>query len=133
MSFNFETNLVYSFDIHPRAYFDTDFNNVRVLGTVGSEIASKYADIYALHAQVYTTLPYGTPNDPTAFNYLLIRTSTGSTTIVGIPWIKENTITLIESRTMLVTIDNISASDINKVRNALVQNGFNSIAIQIVN
>lgn len=133
MANNFETGLVYSFDIYPRAYFDTDFNNVTVLGTVGYEIASKYADIYALHAQVYPTLPGGTPNDPKAFNYLLIKTATGSTTIVGIPWIKQDTIELIESRTMIVTIDGVSASDITRVKNALVQNGFNRIDIKMVN
>lgn len=132
MAYNFETRLVYSFDIYPRAYFDTNFTNVTVLGTVGFEIASRYVDIHALHAQVYPTLPAGTPNDPGAYNYLLLKTANNSTTVIGIPWIKENTIELIESRTMLVTIDSISASDVSKVRNALVQNGYRNIDIKMV-
>ncbi len=132
MTFNFETNLVYSFDIYPRVYFDTNFNNVTVLGTVGYELAAKYADIYALHAQVYPTLPSGTPNDPRVFDYIMIRTATGSTTVLAKPWIKEDTIELIEAKTIVVTIDNVSASDVSKVRNALVQNGYNQLDIKVV-
>lgn len=133
MAYNFETNSTYSFDIYPRAYFDTDFTNVTVLGTVGYEMAAKYADIYSLHVQVYPTLPENTPNDPKAFTYLIIKTTTGSTTVIATSWIKEDTIELIVARTMVVTIDNVSSSDINRVRNALVQNGFNNLDIQMVN
>lgn len=132
MNYNFETNQVYTFDIYPRVYFDTNFNNVTVMGTVGHEIAAKYADIYALHAQVYPTLPTGTPNDPRVFDYLMLKTATGSTTVIAKPWIKEDTIELIQAKTLVVTIDDVVASDISRIKNALLQNGYNKIDINIV-
>lgn len=133
MAYNFETKKVYTFTLYPSYVFDTDFKNITALGVVDYEIASKYADIYPLHAQVYPSLPNGTPNDPKAYNYLLLKTTAGNTLAIGIPWIKESTIVLVESRTIQVLVGGVSASDIQSIRNALVQNGYNQLEITMVN
>lgn len=133
MAYNFESKKVYTFSLYPSYVFDTDFKNITALGVVDYEIASKYADLYPLHAQVYSSLPNGTPNDPKAYDYLLLKTTAGNIMAIGIPWIKESTIVLIESRVIQVIIDGVSASDVQSIRNALVQNGYNQIDISLLN
>jgi len=132
MSYSFQTGLTYSFTVYPSYILGTDFKNVVVLGVVNYEIASKYADIYALHAQVYPTLPEDTPNNPESYDYLLIKTTTGNKTVVGLPWIKEETIAVVDSKTIQVLISQVSANDITAIRNALVQNGFMNLKIDLM-
>lgn len=131
MAYNFQIRKVYTFSVYPSFVFDTDFKYITVLGVVDYETATKYTDVYPLHAKVYPYLPAGTPNDPKAYDYLLIKTTAGNTMVIGIPWIKENTIELIESRTIRVLVGGTSASDINRIRNCLVQNGYNQLDITI--
>lgn len=131
--FNFENNNKYTFDIYPRFYFDTDYQNVTVVGKVGHSIASKYMDIYAVHSSVFPTLPPGTINDPTVYDYLVVKTSSGQETVVAVPWIKQDTIRQIDAQTLIVTVQGVSTSDTEKLRLALIQNGFTQIAIRSAN
>lgn len=132
MAYNFQTGKSYTFALYPSYVFSTDFKFVTVLGVVSYEIATQYADIYPLHIQVYSSLPAGTPNDPKAYDYLLIKTTANVTMVLGLPWIKENTIVENEGRTMQITVANVSATDVDKVRNALVQNGYNNLSITML-
>lgn len=132
MAYNFEIGKVYTFTLHPTHVFDTSFKNVTLMGVLNYEMASKYIDIYPLHAQVYSSLPNGTPNDPRSYSYILIKTSAGNTTVLGIPWINEGTIDLIESNTIQVLIGGVSAVDINRVKNCLIQNGYDQLDIKLI-
>lgn len=129
----FQTRKVYSFDVHPSAILGTGFKNVTVQAILDYQSALSFSDLEALHVNVFPHLPPGTPNRPQDFDYLLLRTESGDSTIIGIPWIVEETIELVESLKMNVVIDGVGSSDIERVRACLSQNGYNNIAISIVN
>lgn len=131
MAISFQNRKVYSFDVHPSAILGTGFKNVTVQATLDYQSALAFADIDALHANVYRYLPAGTPNRPQDFDYLMVRMPDGQPTIIGIPWIVEETITLVESLKMTVTIEGVGAADIEPVRACLSQNGYHNISIAL--
>lgn len=131
MSYPFVNKLVYSFDVYPSTIIGNDFKNVTVLGIVGYEQAIRDADIPAIHANVYPLLPQGTPEDPTQYDYLLVRTSAGRNTVLGIPWINLETVQLVESRKMSIVLDGVGSVDVDRVRSILVANGYNNISISL--
>lgn len=130
--YNFQLKQIYSFDVWPVPILGNNFKNVTVLALLDAESANQQGlDTQALHVQVYPHLPSGTPNRPTDYNYLKIRLSSGETTILGLPWIKDNTVVLVESSTITVKIGDVSPSDVTAIREALIQNGFNSLEISV--
>lgn len=129
---NFELRKVYDFDVYPSAILGSSFKSVTVMGIVDRDTANQSIDTQALHTQVYPFLPNGTPNDPNSYDYVKIRTVSGETTLLGLAWIKDDTVTLVSSTTAQVLIGNVAASDIPRIRDALVMNGFNNLDIKLV-
>ena len=129
--YNFQLGKVYSFNVYPVALLGNNFDNVTVMALMDQKTANRDIDTQALHIQVYPYLPAGTPNDPSATSYLKLRTTAGNETIVANTWIKEDTIEVVESRTITVVIGDVTASDVNRIRNALVANNFNNLEISI--
>jgi len=127
----FQLRQVYSFNVYPSALLSTSFTNVTIKAIMDPISAAKEIDIYALHAQIYPTLPVGTPNDPMAYDYVKIQTTAGNTTILGMAWIDANTVTLVTANTITAVISSVSAADINRIKNALTQNGFSAISLSI--
>lgn len=132
MTTQFELRKVYNFEVYPAALLGNDFKNVTVLAIMDRDTANKEIDCQALHINYYPSLPSGTPNDPNGYDYVRIRTTAGVTTVLGIAWINQESIQLVESRTMKITVGDVGAADVARVRNALVQNGYNNIDIQLV-
>jgi hypothetical protein len=131
MSYSFQNRKVYSFDVHPSAILGTGFKNVTVQAVLDYDSALNFGDIDAQHANVYRYLPPGTPNRPQDFDYLLIKTDQGTATIIGVPWIVEETIELVEALTMTVKIEGVGNNDIERVRACLTQNGYDKISISL--
>jgi hypothetical protein len=131
MAYPFEIKGVYNFDVYPTAILGDDFDNVTILAILDYETALQTADIPAIHTNVFPYLPSGIPDDPSQYDYVRIRTASGSATILGIPWINLDTLELVESRRMTVKIEGVSSSDVERVRIALVQNGFNNLEITL--
>lgn len=96
------------------------------------EMAMQQADIYALHVNVFPYLPEGTPNDASQYDYMCVRMGNGEKTIIGMPWIKLDTVELIDSRTCVATIDDVSGADLERIRAALAQNGFDKISLKLM-
>lgn len=129
---DFQVNSTYSFKVYAPNILTSDFSNVVVLGVLSYSIANKFEDITAMHAQVFNQLPAGSIDQPTKYQYLQIRFPTGDEAVIGIPWIKPDTIVQVAISTIRVDIGNASASDVTKIRNCLVQNGFNNLNISIL-
>lgn len=131
MSYPFELKKVYNFDVHPSALLGNDFKNVTILAILDYETALQYGDLPAMHVNVYPHLPTGIPDDPSQYDYVRVRLASGDATVLGIPWIDESTIELIASMRMNVTIEGVGASDVERVRLALAQNGYNNFEIKL--
>jgi hypothetical protein len=132
MASPFDITKVYSFDVYPSSILGTNFQNVTILSIMDYESALAFQDIAALHVNIYPTLPPATPDDPTATDYVRIRTASGARTILGMSWINLATIEQIDSRKASVLIDGISSSMVNQLRNTLIQGGFNILEIKLI-
>lgn len=126
-----QVNSKYSFDVYPSTIIGSDFKSVTVVGIVTPHIARTYVDLEALHVQVFPYLPAGTPNSATGYDYAIIKTTSGKTTVIGLPWIKSDTIVLVESGTIYVEVGDVTSDDLEKISNALVANGFNNITLKL--
>ena len=132
MNPNFNVNGKYTFEVYPITILGNDYKNVIVLGVVNPSIAQKFLDIDAVHNQVYPYLPEGVRDDPRAYDYVLLRTISGETTVLGIPWINQESIVEVESTTMIVEILDVTSQDIEKVSDALIVNGYNKFNIKML-
>lgn len=121
-----------SFDVYPSAILGTSFKRVKVLAILDMDSARQWIDPVAMHINVYPTLPEGTPNRPSDYYYVKIRLPNGQVTCLGLPWIREETITVHDQTTMRVTIENIGPEDVERVIKALSANGYNAVDVQLV-
>lgn len=122
---------VYNFQVYPSSIIPTEFKNVTVLAIMDRDTASKEIDTEALHVQVYPFLPSGIKNDSNSYDYVKIKTNTGNTIIIGMAWIKEDTIEVVTSSKITIVVSDVSASDVTKIRNILVQSGYTVNEISI--
>lgn len=84
-------------------------------------------DIYALHANVYKTLPSTVPNDPTAYGYIRVRHPNGTYSIVGIPHIRPDSIQLVSYGVLHLRFNNINQQDQQRILNAVTANGYTPV------
>jgi len=126
-----KNKVTYNFDVYPTAFIGNNYKNVTVLGTITREMANMEIDTAALHIQCFNTLPAGTPNDPDAYDYVKLRFPDGSTTVIGLAWIKPETVELIDARVITVKIGGRTPADLARIKNILVQNGLNDLEFSI--
>lgn len=124
---------IVSFSVYPAAILGTGFDLVKLEGIVPASAAFQYIDAASMHANVYPTLPPGTPNRFDAYLYALIRLANGTMTCVGLPWIDNGTIAIASSTTFVVNITDVTPDDLQQLREALLYNGFNKFTIEVVN
>lgn len=129
MSDLLERRKVYSFETHAPAILSTSYQRVTVTSILDEETARKFIPTHELHAALFRYLPKGTPNDPTAYDYYQLKTADGQTIVIGEPWIKADSVELIDGVTYMVKVTNQSSGDYNRLRNALLASGFNSFEI----
>lgn len=131
MTYPYQLGQVLSFDVFPASVLGNNFENATVLGLLDPSSANQIIDIVSNHAAVFPYLPAGVPNDPTQYNYIKIRTQSGKITALGMPWINESTITATTNQVITAIISGVTTSDLQRVQNALISNGYNSISVTI--
>lgn len=119
---DFTDGAVYNF-VTTSAVLGT-FKNVTAEGVVNYRVASKYIDAAALHANVFSTLPPGTPNDFTQYQYLIIRHPNGNESAVGLPWIQDGTVELIQRTDCYIKLVDVSSEKEALIRQLIADNGF---------
>ncbi len=128
----FAVRKVYSFDVYPAAVLGTGFKKVTVQAVLDYQSAQGFDDIEAIHSNIKAWLPEAIRERPQDFDYLLLRTEDGVNTVIGIPWIIEDSVVLVESLKAQVMIEDVGSADIERIRACLTQNGFNKIAITLI-
>lgn len=128
----FDIKSTYSFSVYAEAFLGSNFDNVTVASILDQESANQLIDTQAMHVAVFPFLPPGTPNDPSAYNYVKFKTQTNGVLVLGIPWIRDSTIQLVDAQTIVVKIGNAKSSDIARIRNMLNANGFNELDFSII-
>jgi len=106
-------------------------DNVKVVAVLDYDTAALLEDVRAKHARVRNYIP-SLPQAAGAYNYVRILYSNGEYEILGVPWIDENTIEVISSRKLVITIEDVSDSTETLARQALLQNGISNFTFEVV-
>lgn len=118
-----------SFDVYPGTVIGSTFSNVKVLAILDRDTANIWIDTAAMHVNVYPMLPNGVPDDPSQYQYVKLQHPNGKISVVGIPWINESTIQVIEVGTLVITVDNVGVDDRERIINALNANGYRAARV----
>ena len=106
-----------------------------ITGTVAAvldyQTAMAFGNINTLHALALPQLPAGTNKDPSVYTYYLINDGSSTRKVISEAWISGNP-TQVNSITIEALIQNVTALDILKIQNILLDNGYNSIAVNQV-
>lgn len=121
-----------SFDVYPSAIIGQSYNGMQVMAFLDPETAAAFEDIASLHAQVYPTLPGGTPNDAYQYNYIRLKNASGQTVIVGEPWIVDATIEIDGTETWAFKVSNITPSQKTDIVNILASRGYAADVSKVV-
>lgn len=102
----------------------TNFNGCKILGVVDADTVRQFGvDVSALHANVYGTLPAGTPVSPDDFSWLKVKLANGETTFVGLPYIIASTLVVVDGNTMAFYVENCNQDVIDAVTRAIATTG----------
>lgn len=106
--------------------------NVTISAILDLDTAMLLADVRAKHMQVKDIIE-DLPASAGAYSYVkLTSASNGQVEILGIPWINEESISVVFEHDIVVTISNITNNSENIIRQALLQNGISSFTIDHV-
>ena len=122
----------YSFDVYPSSVIGSGFQNCTVLALMDHSSAAAEIDTVALHAQVYPYLPKGYIDDPTQYTYVKVKLASGDITIIGLPWINNETIKKVSATTIRANIRNVTPDDLDKLRRVLLSNGYEHVTLEVV-
>ena len=93
------------------------FVDFKFQGTIPWDIASKLGlDVEAKHRQYALAMLPGAPTDFRTYSYLLFKSPTGTTLIMGAPWLKENTIDLKDATARQMMIPRASEAQLSALR-----------------
>jgi hypothetical protein len=120
-----------SFDVYPAGIIGSSFQDVKVLAILDMDTAADRIDPVALHINVKPTLPPGTPDDPQDYHYLKLKHPNGAIEIIGVPWIREETIVHSQSGTLVITVDNVGPEDRETISHALAANGYHAASVKM--
>lgn len=127
----FQIGKTYSFDVYPAPVIGNRFTNVRVVAIFDSATAALTTDVDALHAQVRSYVS-GIPDSASKYLWVKFITEDNVSHVIGLPWINVDTIRLVSSSTIQVTISGVSTQDINIIKAQLVSAGYDRIKVDVL-
>lgn len=126
---NFSLGKAYNFTVYPTIL--GTFNHVTVEGIVDHKAAAFYIDPYALHVNVFSTIPAGLcPNDPTQYYYLVVKHPNGQQTAIGLPWIDSGTIEENTTTDCYLKLIDVSPDKLELIKEMCSGNGFTIGSVQ---
>ena len=126
---NLNIGKVYTFNTLSPAFLGATLQRLRLKSIADLDTARTVAPIDQLHAQIYPTLPEGSPKDPASYTYYIFEAVNKSTVVLADAWIDTNTVELIQSVDISVRLVRASLEDVEKVRVALNAAGLKDFTI----
>jgi len=104
-----------------------------IIGQVTGQALVNKTAAATTHFNIYPTVPNSnnTPNDPTAYNYLVILRTDGKTVEIGIPWISPLSVTRLLRGVAVVTIEDFDVSRTDELITLLRNNGFTRSTVTV--
>lgn len=123
---------IYTFNTTAPSVLNAIVKNATLLAIFGYAAAIQYDNIDLKYRQIYPLLPEGTPDSPESSIYYQFKTESGETIILADIWIQEATVVLVEAINAQITMNNLSLSDIPKIRDLLNAAGYTGFTIKQV-
>lgn len=124
---------VISFEVYPSAQYGNNFQAVTLQAVFDSNIARQLGfDFIGANQSVYQSLPSGTPNDPTQYNYFQIKYASGETQILGAPWIRAGTLSIHNGKKLTLVFDDLDQTRKDRIIAAVKAQGENPSSVTFV-
>lgn len=120
-----------NFSTNAAPILGVEVRNAKLLGILDPGSAKAVDDIRAKHIQVYPYLPEGTPDSAYDYPYLKFAMADGSFRVYGLPWIKEDSIEIVATTNVVVTLKGRGQVDFDLIRQALLANGFDDFTLEV--
>lgn len=126
----FEIGKVYNFNTKSPTFLGAAILHAKLRSIVDATTARVFAPIDQTYAQIYPTLPVGSPANVNDSIYYVFEGLNKNTFVMSEHWIVESSIELIESVSVTVEIPESSLSDLDKIRHALTAAGIVGFTIK---
>jgi hypothetical protein len=130
MYYDLQIGKSYNFTLYASGVLGTGFSNAKVLGIMDYDSAKNVQDITPLHIQALPNLPVGTPRNAQDLIYYKIRTTLNEVRVIASEWISSEPV-MVTTQSIIVTISQVSSSDVPLIRDLLVINGYPNISIAL--
>ncbi len=117
------------FDTAAPAALGSNRQNVTVLAVLDLDTAMLLSDVRAKHAQVKNYIS-DLPSSAGAYSYVKLRYGNGDVEVLGVPWIRHDTIEVIDARELFIRVRNATPSTENIIRQAFLQNGIEDFSFE---
>jgi hypothetical protein len=113
-----------SFEVYPAERLGNNFKNVRMCAVLNPETARALGhSLYEAHQNVYPTIPTGQiPNNPTQYNYVQVQFENGEKQIIGIPWIRPDSVVINDGKTLTLVFQDLDQRRKDRILAAVAAN-----------
>lgn len=122
----------YTFSTRAPAILGQSMERVRLTSIMDYQTASMRENLSVKFRSIYPALPEGTPDDPNSALYYGFRTQSGQDIIVANVWMDEASIQEINLVRAIVTMNDISLTDVTDLRNILNASGLGTFEINVI-
>lgn len=117
-----------SFEVYGANLLGDNYTNVKILAIISGEASSVFGfDAFAMHQNIYPSLPEGTSKQYNSYPYLLLQMPNNDKALVGRTWIIDGTITLSSKGVGYIEVENVGAEDLLIINRAIAGNGYKVI------
>ena len=115
---NLQINNYYNFSLYPNTVIGTSFRNAKLISILDYNTALKFSNVELYNKQIYPYLPEGTSSNYHNYIYYLFLYK-DKKIVIADTWIIPSSIEVSTSTTYTITLENISNSQLNIIRDQL--------------
>lgn len=108
----------FEFSVYANAILGSNFKGAKLINVLCYEDANKDVPIAHMNAQIYPSLPKGTPNDVTKYKFFEFELN-GERLILANYWIIEKSIRIIDGMDYTIRLKDTTPEQVTKVVNQL--------------
>lgn len=128
-AYDFEIGKHYTFSSTIPVEFGESFVRVKFEGKVGYEIARLHENVDQRHRRVFHHLENAVDN-PAAYQYYIFSGDGKSKVVLAEPWIDHNSVSLVESVSVNIVVENIKTADVDIIRKLLLSGGYTAFTLK---
>ena len=121
---------VISFETIAPSILNLKYIQVQFAGLVNWAVARSFDDIASLHRSLYPSMNQAEiKDDYKSYSYLTFQNSSGKVHVIGVPWIREDTLVVSGSENLNLNFPNISIDKKIYLFQLLKANGFSNFQV----